>query len=137
MANSLNRQELIGNLGKDADIRSTNNGTEVASYTLATTNSYKKDDNWVNDTTWHNIITWKPSDHLKNNLKKGKKVYVAGRTSKREYDDKDGIKRYAVEVISDIVIPLNAETNGEHTQEQKPSSPDNLAEPENNSDLPF
>jgi single-strand DNA-binding protein len=107
MAFSLNKIMLIGNLGKDSETRFTTNNTAVTSFTLATTHSYKgKDGNWVNETTWHNVIAWSISDYMRDALKKGKKFYVDGRLTKREYTDKDGIKRYMTEVVADRLFPL-------------------------------
>lgn len=110
MAFSLNRIELIGHLGADAETRFTNSNASVTSFSLATVHSFKRNEQWENETTWHNIIAWSLSDFMKEALKKGKKFYVEGRLSKREYADKDGIKRYAVEVVAEKIIPL--ENNG-------------------------
>jgi single stranded DNA-binding protein (ssb) len=107
MAFSLNKIMLIGNLGKDSETRFTTNNTAVTSFTLATTYSYKgRDGNWINETTWHNIIAWSLSDYMREGLKKGKKFYVEGRLSKRDYTDKEGIKRFMTEVIAERLIPL-------------------------------
>ncbi len=72
MAFSLNRVMLIGNLGKDAETRFTTNNVSVTNFTMATTYSYKKDNEWVNDTTWHNIVSFNLSDYFKENLKRAK-----------------------------------------------------------------
>jgi single-strand DNA-binding protein len=140
MAFSLNKIMLIGNLGRDAETRFTTNNLSVTSFTLATTNSYKgKDGNWVNDTTWHNIVSFNLSDYFKNNLKKGKKIYVEGRISKRDYTDKEGIKRYTTEVVSDRIIPLDPAGTSEEAEE-KPFE-NHQGEPDvkvdDNDDLPF
>ena len=140
MAFSLNKIMLIGNLGKDAETRFTTNNLSVTNYTLATTNSYKgKDGNWVNDTTWHNIVSFNLSDYFKDNLKKGKKFYVEGRLSKRDYTDKDGIKRYITEVISERIIPLDSSgdsaASSEDTSGNSNSVPD--VQVDENEDLPF
>ena len=123
MAFSLNKIMLIGNLGKDAETRFTTSNRSVTSFSIATVNSYKgKDGNYINETTWHNCVSWELSDFMKEALKKGKKFYVEGRLSKRDYTDKDGVKRYVTEVISDKLIPLEGrETNG-YTAPEKPSS---------------
>jgi len=117
MAFSLNKIMLIGNLGKDSETRFTTNNTAVTSFTLATTHSYKgKDGNWVNETTWHNVVAWSISDYMRDALKKGKKFYVDGRLTKREYTDKDGIKRYVTEVIADRLFPLEGrEQDGQYS----------------------
>ena len=109
MAFSLNKIMLIGNLGRDSETRFTTNNVSVTSFTIATSNSYKgKDGNWVNETTWHNIVSFNLSDYFKENLKKGKKFYIEGRLTKREYTDKEGIKRYATDVVAEKIIPLES-----------------------------
>ena len=139
MAFSLNRIMLIGNLGKDAETRFTTTNVSVTTFTMATSNSYKgKDGNWINETTWHNIVGYNLSDYFKENLKKGKKFYVEGRLNKRDYTDKEGIKRYSTEVVAEKIIPLEP---GESTKESVPSTAGESTEPEmkvdENNDLPF
>ncbi len=139
MAFSLNRIMLIGNLGRDAETRFTNNNVSVTNFSLATTHSYKgKNGDWVNETTWHNITGFNLSDFFKENLKKGKKFYVEGRLTKREYTDKEGIKRYSTDVYSEKLIPL--ESTGEPSSNTKIESDDGVSEQpavEGNDDLPF
>lgn len=139
MAFSLNRIMLIGNLGRDAETRFTNNNVSVTNFSLATTHSYKgKDGDWVNETTWHNITGFNLSDFFKENLKKGKKFYVEGRLTKREYTDKEGIKRYSTDVYSEKLIPL--ESTAVPSGDNKAESNGGVSEPpsvEGNDDLPF
>lgn len=140
MAFSLNKIMLIGNLGKDAETRFTTSNVSVTSFSLATSNSYKgKDGNWVDETTWHNIVSFNLSDYFKDGLKKGKKVYVEGRLTKRDYTDKDNIKRYMTEVISDKIILL--EGRDEHAEYPKEAAASNHVSEdipvEENDDLPF
>ena len=139
MAFSLNRIMLIGNLGRDAETRFTNNNVSVTNFSLATTHSYKgKDGDWINETTWHNITGFNLSDFFKENLKKGKKFYVEGRLTKREYTDKEGIKRYSTDVYSEKLIPL--ESTGEPSSSNKIESDDGVSETpavDGNDDLPF
>ena len=140
MAFSLNKIMLIGNLGADAETRVTTTNNYVTSYSLATTHSYKgKDGNWVNETTWHNIVSWNLSDYFKEALKKGKKIYVEGRLSKRDYTDKENIKRYVTEVISDKIIILDArEGSGyESNKVEVNSAPGNTGSSAEDDDLPF
>lgn len=141
MAFSLNRVMLIGNLGQDAEHRFTTNNTEVTSFSLATTHSYKgRDGNWVNETTWHNIVLFGVSDFLKSNLKKGRKFYVEGRLSKRDYENKDGQKVYVTEVIGDKfnIIPLDAADSAGSSSNVSYSQPESIdtSAPEDD-DLPF
>src|SRR5210317_2166909 len=142
MAFSLNKVMLIGNLGQDAEHRFTTNNTEVTSFSIATTHSYKgRDGNWVNETTWHNIVLFGASDYLKGNLKKGRKFYVEGRISKRDYENKDGQKVYVTEIIGDkfSIIPLDASDGGGSQQTSNSfSQPESIDTntPEDD-DLPF
>lgn len=141
MAFSLNRVMLIGNLGKDAETRFTTNNLSVTNFSIATTLSYKgKDGNWVNETTWHNVVAFNLSDYFKDNLKKGKKFYVEGRISKRDYTDKEGIKRYSTEVVSEKLIPLESSEGGSYSSSGN-SNDDYSSAPEiqveENDDLPF
>ncbi|HEX7357800.1 MAG TPA: single-stranded DNA-binding protein [Ignavibacteriaceae bacterium] len=141
MAFSLNKIMLIGNLGRDVETRFTSGNVSISSFSMATTNSYKgKDGNWVNETTWHNITVFNLSDFMKENLKKGRKVYVEGRLTKREYTDKEGVKRYSTDVISEKIIPLEASGDGSSNSENvgMDSSTENV-DPvvDSNDDLPF
>jgi single-strand DNA-binding protein len=144
MAFSLNKITLIGNLGKDSETRFTTNNRSVTSFSVATVHSYKgKDGNYVNETTWHNCISWELSDYMKEALKKGKKFYVEGRLSKRDYTDKDGVKRFVTEVITEKLIPLEGrDTNGYSQSEKSSSGSFETAAPDAESsnpddDLPF
>jgi single-strand DNA-binding protein len=140
---SMNKIQLIGNLGKDAETRFTTNNVSVTSFGLATTSRIKsKDGNWTNETTWHNVVAFSLSDFVKNILKKGKKFYVEGRISKRDYMDKDGVKRYSVDVIADVIIPFDsAGESSSGRGEDFQQSPGQISEPDiqvdNNDDLPF
>ncbi|MBA4250238.1 MAG: single-stranded DNA-binding protein [Chlorobiaceae bacterium] len=141
MAYSLNRAQLIGNLGRDPENRVTSNNLNITSFSIATTNSYKgTDGNWINETTWHNIVAFNISDYLKQTLRKGLKAYVEGRISKREYTDKEGVKRTSLEIIASQIIPLDSRESsaGDNkeasTQDQAASYETNV---ENNEDLPF
>lgn len=143
MGFSLNRIELIGNLGQDAETRFTNDNVSVTTFSIATTNSYKgKDGNWVNETTWYNCTSFNLPDFFKESLKKGKKFFVAGRLKKEEYTDKEGAKKQAVKVITSDIIPLDGKERGnvDH-DEQHYNEPAPNAEPTTQNtvddDLPF
>ncbi|WP_337865604.1 single-stranded DNA-binding protein [Ignavibacterium sp.] len=140
MAFSLNKIMLIGNLGKDSETRfTTAENFSVTNFTLATTYSFKnKTGEWTNETTWHNIVAFNLSDYLKENLKKGKKVYVEGRLVKRDYTDKDNVKRYVTEVRAERIIPLdsNADAIKETDIESSNQEPD-ISDSTGADDLPF
>jgi single-strand DNA-binding protein len=141
MAFSLNKIMLIGNLGKDSETRfTTADNFSVTNFTLATTYSFKnKNGEWTNETTWHNVVAFNLSDYMKENLKKGKKVYVEGRLVKRDYTDKDNVKRYVTEVRAERIIPLDSnadavkEADVDATATQEPE----ISESTEADDLPF
>nr|NQU93410.1 single-stranded DNA-binding protein [Bacteroidota bacterium] len=103
----VNKVILIGNLGKDPDIMTFENGVKRAACSIATTESYKdKEGNWVDQTEWHNIVLWRWL--AERNLLKGDTIYLEGKLRTRSWDDKDGNKRYTTEIIGDKVIKLTA-----------------------------
>lgn len=110
MAKSLNKVMLIGNLGKDPELRYTTSGVAVATFSLATNESWKDaDGNLQERTEWHNIVAWKKLAEICGEwLKKGKKVYIEGRIQTRSYDDKNtGTKKYITEIVADNMIMLD------------------------------
>jgi single-strand DNA-binding protein len=102
---AINKAILVGNLGKDPELRYTAGGQAVATFSLATTEKFKnKSGEQQERTEWHNIVAWGPLAEICGKyLVKGKQVYVEGRIQSRSYDDRDGNKRYITEiVISDM-----------------------------------
>ncbi|GAB6282059.1 MAG: hypothetical protein STSR0008_08030 [Ignavibacterium sp.] len=147
MAFTLNKVMLIGNLGRDSENRVTSNDVSVTTFSLATTHSIKRDSGWENTTTWHNIVAFGLSDFYKDALKKGSKVYVEGRISKREYIDKENIKRYITEIIAEKIIPLDKKETDSFLEGNKLSnemensgteiSPNIESQVSDDEDLPF
>ena len=110
MAKSLNKVMLIGNLGKDPETRYTASGVAVATFTIATNESWKdQEGNLQERTEWHNIVAWRKLAEICGEwLKKGKKVYIEGRIQTRSYDDKNtGAKKYITEIVADNMIMLD------------------------------
>ena len=105
---SVNKVILVGNLGRDAELRYTPGGAAVATLSLATTEVWNdKTGQRQERTEWHRIILWgKQAESLQEYLKKGKQIYVEGRLQTRQWDDKDGNKRYTTEVKSDRLTLL-------------------------------
>jgi single-strand DNA-binding protein len=99
---SVNKAILVGNLGKDPELRYTPSGKAVASFSLATSERWTGQDGQKQEsTTWHNIVVWgRQAETAKEYLAKGRQVYIEGRISNRSYDDKDGNKRYISEVVA-------------------------------------
>jgi single-strand DNA-binding protein len=108
MAKSVNKVILIGNLGKDPEVKYTPQGTAVARFSLATNERYKdKSGEWQDRTEWHNIVAWQRTAEIAGEyLKKGRTVYVEGRLRTDSWDDKEtGQKKYRTEiVVSDLVL---------------------------------
>ncbi len=127
---------LVGGLGRDAETRFTTNNVSVTSFSVATEHSYKKDEDWKDETTWHNCVAFNLSDWIKDKLKKGEKVYLRGRISNTSYTDKDGNKRYKSEVIVDSrsINPL-----GRRSEASNYSSSESATSPqvEDNDEVPF
>jgi single-strand DNA-binding protein len=98
----VNKVILIGNLGADPELRYTSGGSAVADLRLATTRKYTtKDGTSQEDTQWHRIVVWgKQAENCKEYLSKGRQVYVEGRLQTRQWEDRDGNKRYTTEVVA-------------------------------------
>jgi single-strand DNA-binding protein len=102
MAKSVNKVILLGNVGKDPEIRSTGGGTMVANFTLATSDRYQDPQgNWQDRTEWHNLVAFKrTAEIVRDYVKKGSKLYIEGKIQTRSWDDKEtGAKRYRTEII--------------------------------------
>ena len=114
MARSVNKVILVGNLGRDAETKFTPSGVARTNFSIATTRRWKDQTTgeWKDETDWHNITLWR-SENLANYLLKGKQVYIEGRLQTRSYEDKDGKKVYATDVVADEVILLGGRGEGE------------------------
>ncbi len=107
----INKAILIGNLGRDPEVRVLEGGAKVATFTLATTESYKgRDGNRVDQTEWHNIVLWRGLAEIAEKfLKKGMPVYIEGRITNRSWTDKDGQKRYTTEIVGSNMTMLGGQ----------------------------
>lgn len=105
---SLNKVQLIGNIGRDPELRHTKNGTAVASFSLATSEKWTgKDGNKETKTEWHRIIAWgKLGEICAEYLSKGKQVYIEGRLQTREWEDSDGNKKQTTEIVASNMTML-------------------------------
>jgi len=116
MAKSVNKVILIGNLGKDPELKYTPNGTALAKFSLATNERYKdKEGNWQDRTEWHNIVAWQRTAEIAGEyLKKGRSVYIEGRIQTRSWDDKEtGQKKYMTEIVAQDLVLLGGGQRGE------------------------
>lgn len=128
MAGTVNKVILIGNTGKDPEVRYLENGVALAMVSLATSESYvdKKTGEKREMTDWHNIVFWRGLAEIVNNyVKKGMKLYIEGRLRTRSYTDKDNIVRYITEVVADemqILTPRSSESSAPAAQPSYPPS---------------
>jgi single-strand DNA-binding protein len=113
MARGVNKVILIGNLGKDPEMRYTQSGTAVANFTLATTDSWTKDGETNERTEWHNIVAWaRLAEICGQYLTKGRQVYIEGRIQTRKWEDRDGNTRYTTEVVAQNMQMLGSRGEG-------------------------
>jgi single-strand DNA-binding protein len=115
MAKSVNKVILLGNVGKDPEIRSTPGGTMVANFTLATSDRQKDaQGNWQDRTEWHNLVAFtRTAEIIRDYVKKGSKLYVEGKIQTRSWDDKEsGQKRYRTEIIVNDLSLLSGREEG-------------------------
>ncbi len=123
---SVNKVILLGNLGADPELRYTSGGSAVADLRLATNRRFKgRDGNWQDDTQWHRIVVWaKQAENCKEYLSKGSQVYIEGRLQTRQWEDRDGNKRYTTEVVADTVQFLSGRGGGGGGGYDEPPPPD-------------
>lgn len=134
---SVNKVILVGRLGKDIDLRQTGAGSSIANMTLATDRRYKDGQgNAQTETEWHSVVFFgKTADIASQYLHKGSMVYIEGRLHTRKYTDKQGIERYATDIIGEALQFLDSkkstgESNVRSTNLRKPA-------PANDEDVPF
>jgi single-strand DNA-binding protein len=132
----VNKVILLGNLGKDPEVRTLESGRKVAKFSLATTESYRdKNGEKVDRTEWHNVIFWGPiADVIEKYLKKGSTIYVEGRIVTRSYDDKEGVKKYVTEIEGQTMTMLGGKQGGSGYENNQ--NIDNSSKSNNNSNEP-
>lgn len=116
MARSLNKVILIGNVGKDPDVRYTAKGDPVATFPLATSEVWRdKDAQMQERTDWHNIVAWrKLAEIIQELVRKGSRLFIEGRIQTRSYEDKTGEKRYITEIVAENMLILDGRNNSRH-----------------------
>ena len=129
----VNKVILVGNLGKDPEVKYLDNGVAVANFSLATTENYKnKEGERVSQTEWHNVVLWRGlAEVAEKYLKKGASVYVEGKIKTRKWEDKEGVTRYSTEILGENMTMLGGKSSSEGTIEHASESED----PKD--DLPF
>lgn len=126
MAKSVNKVILLGNVGKDPEIRSTGGGTMVANFSLATSDRFQDaQGNWQDRTEWHNLVAFKrTAEIVRDYVKKGSKLYVEGKIQTRSWDDKEtGAKKYRTEIIvNDLSLLSGRDDGGSYSRPSNASS---------------
>lgn len=118
----INKVILIGHLGKDPELRYLEGGVSVTSFPLATSETFNKDGQKVEQTEWHNIVMWRGLAELATKyLQKGKLVYIEGKLRTRSFEDKEGVKKYTTEVVAENFTMLGRKSDFE--QEAPPRQP--------------
>ena len=127
---SLNKAMLIGNVGRDPEVRylEGNNGAKVATFTLATTERYRDRNGETRENTeWHNIVAWRnTADVVEKFVRKGTQLYIEGRIRTRSWDDQTGNKRYTTEIIADTLQLLGKKSDNPAASQggyQQPQTP--------------
>ncbi|MCV9388544.1 single-stranded DNA-binding protein [Reichenbachiella ulvae] len=148
----VNKVILLGNLGRDPEVRHLDNGRAVANFSIATTEFYKnKQGERMSNTEWHNVVLWTPlAEIAEKYLKKGNQVYIEGKLTSRSYEDKDGVTKYITEVVGREMTLLggprpegdysgqNSNQSSANNQSAKPEIVDSTVEDSNEiDDLPF
>jgi single-strand DNA-binding protein len=145
---SVNKVILVGNLGRDAEVRYTPGGAAVARFSIATTEVWNdKSGQRQERTEWHNIDLWgKQAESLSEYLVKGKQVYIEGRLQTDEYTDKEGQKRKSTKVRCERVVLLGGgggarsggyDRSGGESRASQPAAHDDVSEPLTDDDIPF
>ena len=146
---AVNKVILVGNVGKDPEVRYIDSGAAVANFSLATSETYKnKNGERVTNTEWHNIVLWRGlAEIAEKYVKKGTQLYIEGKIRTRSYDDQNGNKRYITEIIGDSMKMLskvqsdnsqsaNQSQNQDQSQSPNPTADSNFG-PDETDDLPF
>jgi single-strand DNA-binding protein len=131
----VNKVILVGNLGKDPEVRHLEGGAAVANFTLATSESYKDKTGARQDKTeWHNIVVWRGlAEVAEKYLKKGMTIYLEGKLQTRSWDDKEGHKRYTTEIVGDTFTILSKKEGNTASGNDDGSQ----SGPKTGDDLPF
>jgi len=133
---SVNKVFLIGNLGKDPEVKYTPSGVQIAKFSLATSDRVKRGENWEEKTDWHNIVLFgRQAEYAGEYLKKGMTVFVDGKISTRSWDDENGIRKYITEIIANVVKNLSAKRDDSFANTKPTSAKSNNDDPVD--DLPF
>jgi len=140
---SINKVILVGNVGKDPEVRYLENGVAVCNFPFATSETYKnKNGEKVTTTEWHNIVLWRSlAEIAEKYVKKGSQLYIEGKIRSRSWDDKEGNKRYITEIIGNNMQMLGKKSDYVEDTQDSTTPSENFDDvndnPEETNDLPF
>jgi single-strand DNA-binding protein len=134
---SVNKVIILGNVGSDPEIKYTPSGTTVCNLRIATSENRKnKDGEWEEKTEWHRVIVFgKTAEACKDYLRKGSKVYIEGKIETRSWDDKEGQKHYATDIIGNDVVFLDSKASGTRKEVKEADNKQQIED--DNESLPF
>ncbi len=138
----VNKVILIGNLGKDPEVRHLESGAVVANFPIATSETYKdrKSGEKITQTEWHNIVIWRGlAEVAEKYLKKGSSVYIEGKLRTRSWDDKEGNKRYTTEIVADNMTMLGGKSESGSSSDNGGTQESSVSpfDDDSSNDLPF
>jgi single-strand DNA-binding protein len=121
---SLNKAMIIGNLGRDPEMRYTPSGQAVTQFTVAVNRNWKDPNGeWKEETEWFRVVVWgQQAERAAEHLRKGNKVYIEGRLQTRQWEDQTGAKRYTTELVANQVTNLERRSRDEGAEEGAPAS---------------
>lgn len=138
----VNKVILLGNLGKDPEVRNLESGAKVATFSLATNRTFKgQDGKRIDETEWHNVVLWgNLADLAEKFLAKGRQVYIEGRIRTRQWEDKEGQKRYTTEIVGENMTFVGGRDQRDDPpppSDQDVPSANTQTEQDGSDDLPF
>jgi single-strand DNA-binding protein len=137
----INKVILVGNLGRDPEVKTTEQGIRIAKFSLATTEVYRdKDGSRKEQTEWHNVVAWRNhADYCERNLKKGSTVYLEGKLHTRNWEDQNKVKQYRTEVVVDNLLVLGNRKEYQGSELHSPGEEEqgSHADPSDMDGLPF
>lgn len=137
---SINKVILIGRAGKDPEVIVTGGGMSIANFSLATSESFKKGDDWKSETEWHNIKAFnKQAEYIGDKIKKGQLLYVEGKIKTSSWDAENGEKKHKTEIIVNTIRKLsdNDNKNISEPEQSKPQQNNPVPNTQTEDDLPF
>ena len=121
MFGDINKAEVMGNLTRDPELRTTNSGTPVCSFSIATNRRYQQNDEWKEEVEFHNIVLWgNRAESFVQRAKKGTRVYVEGRLQTRSWEGENGVKNYRTEIVALRILLIDRYEKPEMTSDGPP-----------------